>query len=105
MDKADVLILIKKFNNTLKSQGISAAKIILFGSWAKGTALEDSDIDLVVISDDFKGKDYWDRVNIISSAIYKIFAPFEVVALTTEEWKNGENSVCEYAKEGEVIFV
>ncbi len=34
---------------------IKVQKAVLYGSYAYGTAGEDSDIDLVVLSDDFKG--------------------------------------------------
>lgn len=45
-------------------------KVLLFGSRARGDFLEDSDYDVLIVSDDFKGKvfskrisemyDYWD---------------------------------------------
>ena len=38
-----------------------------------GNNMPDSDIDLAVISDDFKDKDYWEQINLLSEVIYEIF--------------------------------
>jgi predicted nucleotidyltransferase len=67
-------------------------------------AKEGSDIDVLVISDDFSGKNYWERIDILSDAIYEIFEPIEAVALTIEEWEKGERVIVDYAKEGDIIF-
>jgi len=104
MVKQNVLELIERFHSALEEEHVHIQKIILYGSWANGNAHDDSDIDVVVISNSFKGKGYWERIELLSQAIYKIFAPIEAVALTQEEWDNKETSVCEYAKNGEVIF-
>ena len=50
------------------------------------------------------GKSYWERIEILSDAIYEVFEPIEAVALTNEEWERGERMVVDYAKKGEVIF-
>lgn len=65
MDKR-IYPIISEYKQKLGSLGIRVKKIILYGSYAKGEAREDSDIDLVVVLNDFKnmdsGKDYvfWD---------------------------------------------
>jgi len=104
MVKKNVLESIQKFKVALEEQHVHIQKIILYGSWASGKAHDDSDIDLVVISDSFESKDFWERVEILSKAIYKIFVPIEAVALTQAEWDNKSSNVCEYAKNGEVVF-
>ncbi len=104
MVKKNVLELIQKFQKALEERHVHIQKIILYGSWANGNAHDDSDIDVVVISDSFKEKGYWERIELLSQAIYKIFAPIEAVAMTQEEWDNKLSSVCEYAKDGEVVF-
>ena len=42
--------------------------VILYGSYAKGTANESSDIDIAVISPDFEGLSTWDRQETIARA-------------------------------------
>jgi predicted nucleotidyltransferase len=93
MDKKAVLEIISQFKKALESKGIKIDKLILFGSYASGKYREGSDIDLVVISEDFSGKDFWERIEIISDAIYEVFMPIEAVAMTPEEWSSKESLI------------
>lgn len=104
MDKKAVLEILSKFQNALKSQGIKANKLILYGSYATGTYREGSDIDVVVVSSDFRNKNYWERINTLSNAIYEVFEPIEAVAMTPEEWDRGDSNIVEFAKTGEVVY-
>ena len=104
MDKKSALNALHNFRLALESKGIRIHKLILYGSYAQGNAREGSDIDVLVISDDFSGKTYWERIDILSGAIYEVFEPIEAVALTVEEWEKDERAVTQYAKDGEVIF-
>lgn len=52
MDKRDAIDLAVKYANAVKSK-YDFVKIILFGSYAKGTYDEDSDIDIAVILKDY----------------------------------------------------
>ncbi len=60
----DVDVIIKKFIDLVK-QEINIKNVYLFGSFAKGTNREYSDIDLAIISDDFDGIPYYDRKRLI----------------------------------------
>ncbi|HNY13559.1 MAG TPA: nucleotidyltransferase domain-containing protein [Candidatus Wallbacteria bacterium] len=104
MDKKTIDAIIQQFHKCLESQGIRVSKLMLFGSCAAGDQKAGSDIDLVVISEDFEKKTYWERVDIISAAIYEVFQPIEATALTNAEWQSGEFFVCEYAKRGEIVY-
>jgi len=104
MDKRAVLEIISAFRNAIESRGIRADKLILFGSYATGQYREDSDIDVVVISRDFKKKSYWERIDILSAAIYDIFEPIEATAFTPQEWQNRESIIVDFAKKGEVVY-
>lgn len=59
MSKPDILKSIKKrISKALKENGIDKFTIYLFGSWAKGTATEDSDFDiLITIDKEISGRD------------------------------------------------
>jgi predicted nucleotidyltransferase len=48
----------------LRQHNIRVNKVVLFGSYAKGTAREDSNIDVAIISDDFEGVRFLDRQKI-----------------------------------------
>ena len=104
MDKKAVIKIVDRFYQGIKIRGIRPQKIILYGSYASDTPRDGSDIDIVVISDDFIGKDYWERIDILTDVIYEIFAPIEAVALTQDEWDQGELFVTDFARDGEVLF-
>ena len=104
MDKKTVLEIIKRFHLELEARGIKPLKLILFGSYAEGNMMKGSDIDLIVISDDFIDKSYWERIDILSDAIYEIFAPIEAVAFTQDEWEQGDSFVIDFARDGETLF-
>lgn len=63
-----------------------------------------SDIDLVVISDDFLHKGYWQRIELLTDAIYEVFKPIEAVAMTVKEWEKGKSVIADFARAGEAVF-
>jgi hypothetical protein len=87
MDKA-VFEAIEEFKRALEYQGIRVKKIILYGSQATGKAGEHSDIDIVVISDDFEGINLLERLEILGVAMARarIFKPIEPLGYTEEEF-------------------
>ena len=103
MGQKAVLDTIREFKNALEAVNISIDQLILFGSHAEGTAREDSDIDLIVISSSFADKTYWERINILSDAIYAVFAPIEASAFTPDEWKSRKSLIADYANNGILV--
>lgn len=53
----DVINKAQKFVNLVRNSGTAITSASVFGSWAKGTASENSDIDVCIVSSSF-GKDY-----------------------------------------------
>lgn len=53
MDDKKVINIIKKYLKALSDNGIKVDKAILFGSYAKGEARANSDIDLLLVSSMF----------------------------------------------------
>jgi predicted nucleotidyltransferase len=104
MDKATVIKIVDRFHQAIRAKGINPLKLILYGSHVSGSHRQGSDIDLIVISDDFNGKDYWERIDILTDVIYEIFAPIEAIAMTQEEWDRGDSFVTDFARGGEVLF-
>jgi predicted nucleotidyltransferase len=103
MGQDAVIEIVGQFKKALESLNIQVEQLILFGSHAVGTAREDSDIDIVVISASFADKSYWERIDILSEAIYQVFAPIEASAFTPEEWKAGKSLIVDYAKNGVLV--
>ena len=104
MDKKTVLEIINRFHQEIEARGIKPQRLILYGSYAKGNNKEGSDIDIIVVSDDFVDKSYWERIDILSDAIYEIFAPIEALAFTQDEWNQGDSFVVDFARDGEILF-
>ncbi|RLG88227.1 MAG: DNA polymerase III subunit beta [Thermoprotei archaeon] len=62
------------------------AEIYLFGSYAKGTWVDDSDVDIIVISKHFSTMQLEERIRALRIlANSKI--PFQILAYTPEEFK------------------
>jgi predicted nucleotidyltransferase len=51
--RPEIKEIVNRFQKALQAQGINPERVILYGSYAKDTAREGSDIDLIVISRDF----------------------------------------------------
>lgn len=104
MDKKTVTAIIKQFTMELQARGINPEQVILYGSQASGASTESSDIDVLVISKGFAGKSYWERIEVLTDAIYAVYAPVEAVAMTPEEWLSGNSMLVDFARSGEVLF-
>lgn len=104
MDKKAVIEIVERFRRKIEEQGITPQKVILYGSHTTGKPAPESDIDVVVISEDFGGKSFWERVDVLSEAIYDLSAPLEAIAMTPDEWNRGESLVIDFAKNGEVLY-
>lgn len=63
-------------------------EVVIFGSRIKGDYLENSDLDLILISDDFEGLSFTDRI----TNIYRYYDnwtadfPLEILCYTQEEF-------------------
>jgi predicted nucleotidyltransferase len=60
------------------------AEVYLFGSFAKNTYTKHSDVDVVIVSERFKGVRYVDRIAIARTRLPMKYS-FDIIALTHEE--------------------
>ena len=104
MDKSSALGVIDRFRAVLERKDVKVNKIILYGSFAREDYRDESDIDVIVISDDFASLNYWERIDLLSEAIYEIFEPIEAVSFTSNEWESSNSFLVDYAKDGEVVY-
>ena len=84
--------VITEYKDKLEALGIKVSKIILYGSHASGKAREDSDLDLVVVSDDLKDMDLWERLCLLGEARMGIKRPMEILGFTEEEYESDQCS-------------
>lgn len=83
----DIKNSINKFVKAIKKQ-YNITGIILFGSYAKGTENEDSDIDIAVISDDFE--DIYEVMSVLMGMTWDIDARIEPHPIKAQDYKNAE---------------
>ncbi|MBU4047277.1 nucleotidyltransferase domain-containing protein [bacterium] len=91
----DVKRIIERYKQELRNLNINSKKIILYGSYAKGNPREDSDIDLIVISDDFEDMNLRERLEILGVAAGRVFEPIEALGYTPKEIKQKKETFLE----------
>ncbi len=90
------------------TDGIQPRQIFLFGSYAKGTANPDSDLDFFIVTDLQKSK----KIDVTQKArrllLRKVFMPIDIIVCDTTEFENKKNnhSTFEYmiANEGIKLY-
>ena len=84
--------ILKRLKRALEDSGIRVQTIVLFGSHAAGTAGEHSDIDVAVVSPDYKPMDLCARLEAVGRdlARARMMDPVEVLAYTPEEYDASE---------------
>jgi uncharacterized protein len=90
------------FRQRLTNDGIDGARLILFGSWAKGKQQELSDIDLCVVSDKFSGNTFVDstRLRLLTIGIDDLLEP---VAMRPEDLDDKYNTLASEVKKWGIV--
>ena len=71
--RSPVTTAVACYVEALQKRGLEVERVSLFGSHRRGTAHAWSDIDLIVVSPDFAGKQTWERAEITGSARFETF--------------------------------
>jgi len=82
--------LAKRLVNCLEARGITVEALYLFGSQARLQATSSSDIDVLLVSGSFAGKEFWARCAQVGEAIGEISEPVQVYPVTEEEFSHAE---------------
>jgi predicted nucleotidyltransferase len=77
--------VIQRYISQLEKMKIHIERVMLFGSRADGTAHEDSDIDLIVVSRDWARFNNRERLEMLGIAAGRILEPIEAIGFTPEE--------------------
>lgn len=85
---------IASFSLLLEKAGIKPDRIILYGSWAKGTAKDYSDVDLCIVSPSFARKPdfYFKKIWHLAT---KIDSSLEPITFTPSELNNKYSTLAE----------
>ena len=77
--------IVKRYRIQLEKMGIRPTRVLLYGSQASGTAREGSDIDLIVISGDWKKYNHRQRLELLGVAAARILEPVQAQGFTPSE--------------------
>jgi len=104
---AKALMVAKDYLDNLK-QELKVEKMILFGSAARGEMDKDSDIDLIIVSPDFKKMDFPERLLFLSRLRKgkSRSSAMDIFGYTPQEFKNSSKKriILEEAKEEGIII-
>jgi len=95
--------------NNFHLKKLSLDKIILFGSYSKGEETSESDIDLLILSKDFRKKTVFEKAEIMEDLDWELVSntkkPFDILYYSDEEWENDQSLIIREAKKhGKVIY-
>ena len=87
-------------------KSIKVDQVIIFGSYLEGKASQDSDIDVIVVSDDFKEFEDSQRLSILDTAAHDINPEIDAWGLTRAEVADADElTTLGYARTSGIRFV
>jgi predicted nucleotidyltransferase len=90
MDQRTINEIVTYLKESLVESGINVDSIALFGSAISGELTTSSDLDIIIISEDFRDKDIFERAKITMNpevrTIRKFKVPLDVLNMTVEEY-------------------
>ena len=96
--RAIALKTVHEFLGKCAEQNINFNKVILFGSTARDEARDDSDIDLLLVSDQF-GYDRWENARLIAR-VNKKYSTIEAHTYPTDYFATGDPFIDEIKTNG-----
>jgi uncharacterized protein len=109
MVDAKVLEAVKLFGTVARKNGLHIHDIIVFGSSVRGMASSHSDIDIAIVSDDFTGKDVFERALLTKDAeirtVRKFRVALDVLSLTPEEYRDPSSLIAGTIRKGIIVPV
>jgi len=98
-----IIEIIRRYIEELEKSQIRIVEAIIFGSYAKGKAKPESDIDIALISDDFTGDRFEDRRRIVPLRRI-IDSRIEPIPFRPEDFNNGGALAEEIKRTGMIIL-
>ena len=101
----DVVIeTVRNYAHDIETCGVHLRTVILYGSFAKGTQHEWSDIDVALVADDFSGLTFNDCKLYSGLGIRKPYIRIEERTFPTDYFNQGDPFIEEIKKDGIVIL-
>lgn len=90
--RQEIDLILAEYRNSLAALGIHPDRIYLFGSYARDAATDDSDLDLIVVSDEFAGMNLRERLEVLGVAAARIMQPVQALGYTRAELASDDKS-------------
>lgn len=81
MASQEIVNIVLAFVKALRKKGIKIDQVFIYGSYADGTAREDSDIDVAVVSPDF-GIDRYEEGKLLRQVAWRVDPRIEPVPIS-----------------------
>ena len=99
-----VIEIVSNYAHAIEANGVHLRKVILYGSFAKGTQHEWSDIDVALVADEFTGFYPDDHKLFPYFGFKKPYTRIEAQTYQTDYFCNSDPFIEEIKKEGIVIL-
>ena len=109
MDKREISLIKDTVSGVLAANKVELNRIVLFGSYANNEQTMDSDIDLIIVSKNFRNNTYFKRIdkvlNLNSTLVKTIKKPFDVLLYSDVEWNDSATMMIREAKKnGKTLY-
>jgi predicted nucleotidyltransferase len=98
----EIIKMVKRIIGVLKKSDYHVKKTYLYGSYAKGKYHKDSDIDILIVSDDFTGNRFRDGLKLMRIC-QEIDSRIEFMPYRSSDFKDSDPLVVEVKATGKEI--
>lgn len=92
--------IVRNYAHEIQDAGVNLRKVILYGSFAKGTQHEWSDIDVALVADEFVGYSFIDKDRFPYIGIKKPYCRIETKTYPTDYFQEGDPFIEEIKNTG-----
>jgi predicted nucleotidyltransferase len=103
LDRNAAIEIVNNYARDIESHGVHLRNVILYGSFAKGTQHNWSDIDVALVADEFSGFYLDDKKLFPYVGIKKPYIRIEAKTYPTDYFREGDPFIDIIKKEGIVI--
>ena len=103
LDRNAAIETVRNYARDIEAKGVHLRTVILYGSFAKGTQHEWSDIDVALVADEFTGFYLDDKKLFPYVGIKKPYIRIEAKTYPTDYFRNSDPFIEEIKKDG--IFI
>lgn len=106
MDKKPIILAIKSYLKELIRVGVPVERGILFGSYAKETNHDYSDIDLIIISDKYDKAYSREDINLLWRTAARTDSRIEPIPVGSSRWEaDDESTIIEVARREGIVVI